>query len=1162
MIGVSRDQRLLSEGVDLRPKVPIISKQGVHLRTGSVCPHTGETCVTSSDGAGMRKATIGGQIIGLNRAGPIAAFIVVAAILLMWQPPILTADSPPVSVSTPPATADSAAYVTNGTVNAIAHYGSKTYIGGIFTMVGPRIGHGVAISTGDGTATSGFPDVAGGSVFAAMSDGSGGWYIGGSFTQVGGVARNRIAHVNADMSVDSSWNPNADGPIYALTISGTTVIAGGDFVTVDSETRKRIAAIDSDGNVTAWDPNAKNSIVYAVAISGSTVYAGGTFTNIGGQDRNRVAAIDARTGAATAWDPNADNTVRAVSVSGSTVYIGGDFTTVNGATTRNRAAAFSTASDTATAWDPNANGVVHSVAPSCDGSTVYLGGEFTTLTFGAAVFIRRYLAETNASDGSKTVWSPNGLSGGGTVRSLELSCTGSTTNAIYAGGDFTDIGGTTRNHVAEIDTSGNGTGWNPSANKIVRALGLSGSSVFAGGDFTSVGAQTRNNIAELDSSGQLTSCNPNADNELLTVAVAPDGNTVYLGGSFTQVGGQSRNAIAAIDSSCQLTAWDPNASGNVQVLAVSGNTVYAGGNFNGVNSIGGADRNRIAALDASSGAATSWDPDASGNVQVLAVSGNTVYAGGNFNGVNSIGGADRNRIAALDASSGAATSWDPNADGITRALALSPDSNTVYAGGNFTTVGGQTRNSIAAIDASSGTPTSWDPNADATVRTFAVAVDGNTVYAGGNFTTIGGQTRNRLAALDSSTGSATSWDPSADNVIYALLASGPTVYAGGEFDTIGTQSNEGYAQFTAAPTNSTVPSISGSNVAGNTLTCDSGTWDDANATLSYQWLKDGAFISGATSTTHTTSDVDVGASITCQVTATNIGGSSSAIAPPVTIAATPSPDLPVAPAPSTGEGSGPNLTNAKASPRCVRSRYSKSTTKKKSKKSKRTSKADKSRKRKHGSKRTKANRKVGSKLKLKFTLSERSEVTISIRKRKGSHRPSKSCPSKKKKGNATEQPGQYEEVETITQSVDAGSASKSLSLRSESSKRKSRSKDRGAAKSSKTIAFQYSLKVPDMTNGQNVSPPPSAAQSEKQKVVKKKHAIETGTKSKGSQGVRSQVSTSFSRNASAGNNSVDASGSSVLKNLKPGTYKAYISAKNSAGLESTTQAVKFWVLSR
>jgi hypothetical protein len=132
-------------------------------------------------------------------------------------------------------------------------------------------------------------------------------------------------------------------------------------------------------------------------------------------------------------------------------------------------------------------------------------------------------------------------------------------------------------------------------------------------------------------------------------------------------------------------------------LSVNGSTVYAGGTF---TNIGGQARNRIAAIDASTGSATAWNPDAGGaggggNVRALLVNGSTVYAGGLF---YSIGGQTRECLAALDAATGSATSWNPTAGGGDPAvLALSLSGSTVYAGGNFSDMSGLPHSRLAAI---------------------------------------------------------------------------------------------------------------------------------------------------------------------------------------------------------------------------------------------------------------------------------------------------------------------------------------------------------------------------------------------------------------------------------------------------------------------------------
>ena len=109
-------------------------------------------------------------------------------------------------------------------------------------------------------------------------------------------------------------------------------------------------------------------------------------------------------------------------------------------------------------------------------------------------------------------------------------------------------------------------------------------------------------------------------------------------------------------------------------------------------------RNRIGALDSVSGLATVWDPNAGGTGQIavfaLTGSGSVICAGGSF---TTLGGEFRNRLAALDPLTSAATAWDPNADQVVRELAFSQ--NAIYAGGDFSVVAGKTNAYFAAFSA-------------------------------------------------------------------------------------------------------------------------------------------------------------------------------------------------------------------------------------------------------------------------------------------------------------------------------------------------------------------------------------------------------------------------------------------------------------------------------
>jgi hypothetical protein len=608
-------------------------------------------------------------------------------------------------------------------------------------------------------------------------------YLGGSFSHVG------LATAGAPVSA-ANGTANAATPVVsgnqpsvnaAISDGSGGFYIGGSFSHVGGVARHDIAHILADGSVDpSFNPNASGGIqneVDALALSGSTLYVGGLFNSIGGLTRHNIAALDTSSGNATSWNPNADRIVLTLCVSGSTVYAGGDFTTIGGQT-RNHIAALDANTDTnnATNWDPNADTGVRVLAVS--GSTVYAGGDFHSI--GGQPRTRIAALNANIDTNNATNWDPNA---NGPV--LALAVSGST---VYAGGFFTTIGGTARNYIAALNANtntNNATGWNPNPNNLVHALAVSGSTVYAGGEFSSIAGQTRNRAATLDAtSGNATGFDPNAGGGDTGVhALAPSGSTVYVGGSFSIINDVARNNLAAIDATTgQPTSWNPDANAPVDALAASGSTVYASGLF---NTVGGQTRNQIAALDPTTGAPTSWDPEADGEVDALALSGSTLYVGGGF---TTIGAAARNNIAALDTSSGNATSFNPNADGCVCALAVA--GSTVYAGGSFTTAGGQPRNNIAALNASTGSATSWNPDAltlgdGPTPAVYALAVSGSTVYAGGLFNSIGGQTHNNIAALDASSGSATSWNPNADGEVDALAVSGSTVYAGGLFSTIG-----------------------------------------------------------------------------------------------------------------------------------------------------------------------------------------------------------------------------------------------------------------------------------------------------------------------------------------------------------------------------------------
>ena len=77
------------------------------------------------------------------------------------------------------------------------------------------------------------------------------------------------------------------------------------------------------------------------------------------------------------------------------------------------------------------------------------------------------------------------------------------------------------------------------------------------------------------------------------------------------------------------------------------------------------------------------------------------------------------------------------------------------------------------------------------------------------------------------------------------------------------------------PVSLTPPALTGAPVLHGTLKCSTGTWD-ADYTLSYRWLRNGSDIDGENGIAYTVGEGDVGATISCAVTAEDMAGAESA----------------------------------------------------------------------------------------------------------------------------------------------------------------------------------------------------------------------------------------------------------------------------------------------
>jgi hypothetical protein len=730
-------------------------------------------------------------------------------------------------------------WVPDGPVYNAVISGNTLYIGGGFTRLGPPTGGWVGLQADTGDRRTELPRVAG-SVSVMTSDGSGGWYIGGDFTAVDGTPRSNLAHIQADGTLDRAWSVDTDAGVYSMILNGNLLYIGGDFSSVKGEWRSCVAAINIvTGTLSSWAPSIWRSggvaSVYALEVSGNIVYVGGYFDQAGGQARNNLAALDSGSGNVQVWDPSPNSSVSTLALYGTTLYVGGQFWQIGGAS-RNYLAAVDTTTGNATTWDPNVSG--GGMFPSIsvlyrDGDLLYIGGQFSQI----GGFARNCLAALDLTTETITSWDPNVTESSWNSRVTSLV---RNNNTVYAGGNFTQVGGQPRNFLAAIDaTTGAATAWNPDPNYAVWALATAGTTVYAGGGFTSFNGEARNHLAALDLlTGEPTAWDPNVNGTAVR-AMALYSNTLYIGGLFSQVGGQTRNNAAAVDiTSGEVNGWNPDSNNWVEALATNGVVVFAGGAF---VTIGGQDRFNLAALDPTTGAATAWNAEPNGpSVYCLQIVGSTLLVGGDF---TTLTGANRNNAGAVNVDTGAILDWNPDVtheSGYPTVwdILLNDDGN-VYLAGYFDHVGGQGRNNLAAVNASDGTPISWNPDLGGYVgpysepAAYTLMARGKTLFVGGLFSQVGGQDRRNLAALDIITGMTTAWDPEAHSSVSVLAGDGGTIYAGGSFLAVADQP-QAYIAGIAAVTAQTDPATN-VNETSATLNGIVTAYADPGTLAAFEW---------------------------------------------------------------------------------------------------------------------------------------------------------------------------------------------------------------------------------------------------------------------------------------------------------------------------------------
>jgi uncharacterized delta-60 repeat protein len=284
--------------------------------------------------------------------------------------------------------------------------------------------------------------------------------------------------------------------------------------------------------------------------------------------------------------------------------------------------------------------------------------------------------------------------------------------------------------------------------------------------------------------------------------VQPDGK-IIISGSFTSVLGAPRNNIARINTDGSLDqTFDPNANGEVNNIAVQADgKIILGGLFTTLQPNGATTatiRNRIARLNADGSLDLTFDPNPNGRVYtaILQMDGK-ILIGGQFTGLRPNGSAltTRNRIARINSNGSLDTSFDPNANGSVRTLALQLDGK-ILLGGEFTALqpNGSTsainRSFLARVNSDGSLDSTFDPSPNNYIFCVTEQADGK-ILLGGSFTTLQpiGETsatpRSRIARVNHDGSLDSNFDPKANGIVYnmALQADGK-ILLGGLFNTL------------------------------------------------------------------------------------------------------------------------------------------------------------------------------------------------------------------------------------------------------------------------------------------------------------------------------------------------------------------------------------------
>lgn len=668
---------------------------------------------------------------------------------------------------------------TNGTVYKIIENAGSIYIAGDFTGINPNRAPymtSLNVVSGDLDPSSGFSYVTSGfdGQVQALEVHEGYAYVGGQFTTYRGSPAPYLAKVNlftGELDTTFTQAAGLDGGVTSVVISGNKLFVGGWFTTYRSAPALSLAKLDLvTGNLDTVFTQASGFVgwIRSLAVTSTDVYAVGPFATYRGAPAAHIAKLNQTTGnldTAFTQATTTDLDISAILVHGTSLYIGGRFSTYRSAPANSIAKLDLITGNLDPTFNPGtgtAGGWVYALAAS--GNSLYLSGAFSVFAGAPVESIAKVDLTTGVLD--TTFSQPTGAAGGfGNVEALAVCGTG-----LCLGGDFRTYRGAPANSLAKIDlvtgnldttfTKSPGVYDSNVFGPSVRMIHVEGERVHIGGQFTSYGGEPAKFVAKLDSTTMRLDRTFTLGNEFeagsYVQAIAIAGSSLYVGGNFSTYRGATVENLLKLDlvTGANDVNFTTGTNSTVTCLAECNGSLCVAGQF---STYRGSTANSLAKVDLSTGALDTAFTQATGfpafeTMTSLVASGTSLYVAGSFSVYR---GQPALRLAKLNLANGNLDTAFTQATGANSSVTdLAISGTSLYFSGAFTTYRGAPALGLAKVSTSNG-------NLDVTFTQatgasggsiIGLALAGTSVYILGDFVSYRGTAANHIAKLNSTNG--------------------------------------------------------------------------------------------------------------------------------------------------------------------------------------------------------------------------------------------------------------------------------------------------------------------------------------------------------------------------------------------------------------------------